>query len=80
MGVKKEEVMKLLKVEDKPGEDGELNKGNAVTADVKTVTKMARRVGAHVTPTVFLDGIEVGEISSSWGEEKWKEWLEKNCA
>jgi len=74
-----EKVMALLKIDDQPDEKGELNSGNGVTADVKMVMKMARRIGAHVTPTVFLDGVEVGEISSSWSKEQWETWLGKNC-
>lgn len=75
-----EDMMKLLSISDKPNDKGDLNSGNGVTADVKTVTKMARRIGAHVTPTVFLDGVEVGEISSGWSKEQWQAWLQKNCA
>jgi len=74
-----EDVMKLLSISDKPNEKGDLNSGNGVTVDVRTITKMARRVGAHVTPTVFLDGVEAGEISSGWSKEQWEEWLQKNC-
>jgi protein-disulfide isomerase len=52
--------------------------GNAVTGDVKTIVKMARLTGVHVTPTVVFDGVVAGEISSGWTGEQWEEWLGKN--
>lgn len=60
-------------------EDGEgaRNGGNAVTADLKVVVKMARLVGVHVSPTVVLDGVVAEEVSSGWSGEQWMEWLEK---
>lgn len=72
------EVYKLLEISDKPAEDGSLNTGNGVTADVKTQVKMNRLVGIHVTPTVVFDGVVNGDISSSWTKEQWEEWLQKN--
>ena len=79
VGVDEGEVLTRLRVSDKPV-DGAINVGNGVTADVKTVVKMARLTGVHVSPTVILDGIVAGEVSSSWGEAEWKEWLTKNIA
>jgi len=80
VSVSEEDMMKMLRISETPDEKGELNSGNGVTVDVRTITKMARRIGAHVTPTVFLNGVEVGEISSGWSKEQWEEWLRKNCA
>ncbi|KAI7918829.1 hypothetical protein M0657_007431 [Pyricularia oryzae] len=60
-GVKEDEVYGLLAISDKPGEDGSLNSGNGVTADLKVVVKMARLVGVHVSPTVILDGVVANE-------------------
>ncbi|KAK0730335.1 hypothetical protein B0H67DRAFT_605335 [Lasiosphaeris hirsuta] len=77
-GVDEDEVYKLLAVPDVPAEDGSLNVGNAVTNDLKTVIKMARLVGIHVSPTVLFDGLVVNEISSGWTVEQWVEWLKKN--
>jgi protein-disulfide isomerase len=68
-------VYKLLEV--KNGGEAK-NAGNAVTGDVKTIVKMARLTGVHVTPTVVFDGVVAGEISSGWTGEQWKEWLGKN--
>lgn len=77
VGVDEGEVLKKLKVPSTAVE-GAYNVGNAVTVDVKTVVKMARLTGVHVSPTVILDGVVAGEVSSSWGEAQWKEWLTKS--
>jgi protein-disulfide isomerase len=78
VGVDEGEMMALLRVSDKPAEDGSLNVGNKVTDDMKGMVKAARVVGVHVSPTVFFDGIEERGISSSFSKEQWEEWLEKN--
>lgn len=44
------QVYDLLKISDKPGEDGSLNSGNGVTDAVKVQVKANRLVGVHVTP------------------------------
>ena len=75
-GVDGDEVYKLLEVSDKPGANGELNDGNAVTNDLKVVTKMNRLIGVHVTPTVVFDGV-VQDVSSGWTGDQWKEYLTK---
>ncbi|PVI03679.1 hypothetical protein DM02DRAFT_611981 [Periconia macrospinosa] len=78
VGVDENDVYKLLAISDKPGEDGSLNAGNGVTADVKVQVRQNRLVGVHVTPTVLFDGIVRDEISSGWSVEQWEEWLAKN--
>jgi protein-disulfide isomerase len=75
VGLDEEAVYKLLEIPDKPAEDGSLNVGNKVTDDLKVLVKMARLVGVHVSPTVFLDGVEAKEISSGWSADQWVEWL-----
>ena len=77
-GVNEAKVLELLWVNDKPGEDGALNIGNKVTDDVKQMVKENRVIGAHVTPTVFFNGVEERSIGSSWTAEQWEEWLDKN--
>ncbi|SPO02301.1 uncharacterized protein DNG_04974 [Cephalotrichum gorgonifer] len=77
VGVDEAEVLRRLRISDKPV-DGAYNAGNETTADVKTVVKMARLTGVHVSPTVILDGVVAAEVSSGWGEGEWKEWLTKN--
>ena len=43
-----------------------------------TITvKFSRQNGIHVSPTVLWDGLVANEISSSWGEKEWTEFLEK---
>ena len=39
--------------------------------------KFSRQNGIHVSPTVLWDGLIANEISSSWGEREWTEFLEK---
>ncbi|KAF2869431.1 hypothetical protein BDV95DRAFT_443822, partial [Massariosphaeria phaeospora] len=78
VGVDEKEVYGLLEISDKPAEDGSLNTGNGVTADVKVQVKANRLVGVHVTPTVVFDGVVAAEISSSWSVGQWEDWLEKN--
>jgi protein-disulfide isomerase len=53
--VPENEVYELLKISDKPGKDGSLNNGNAVTNDLKVLVKMNRLTGVHVTPTVVFN-------------------------
>ncbi|KJZ76981.1 hypothetical protein HIM_03858 [Hirsutella minnesotensis 3608] len=77
VGVKEDDVYALLEVSNKPSDDGSLNVGNAVTNDLKLLTKMNRVVGVHVTPTVVFDGV-LHDISSSWTGDQWNEWLTKN--
>ncbi|KAL7924120.1 thioredoxin-like protein [Trichoderma austrokoningii] len=77
VGVSEDEVYKLLAIPEKAGEDGSLNSGNAVTNDLKVVTKMNRLVGVHVTPTVVFDGV-VQDTSSGWTLDQWKEFFTKN--
>ena len=40
VGVKEGKIFELLKISDKPGEDGSLNTGNGVTTDIKLMTKV----------------------------------------
>ncbi|KAK4462186.1 hypothetical protein QBC42DRAFT_268346 [Cladorrhinum samala] len=77
-GLDEQEVYKLLEISDQPADDGSLNVGNAVTADVKLVVKTARLVGVHVSPTVIFDGVVANDVSSGWGEDQWAEWLKSN--
>ncbi|KAI5970049.1 hypothetical protein CANMA_000873 [Candida margitis] len=46
------------------------NEGNGATADVKYFTRYLRTVGVHVTPTVTVDGIVDGSVSSGSSEEE----------
>ncbi|GJE84853.1 Disulfide bond formation protein D [Phanerochaete sordida] len=53
------------------------NGGVDVTEDLKYTIKFSRQNGIHVSPTVLFDGLVANEISSSWGEKEWTEWLAK---
>ncbi|KAF9006742.1 hypothetical protein BDQ17DRAFT_1389502 [Cyathus striatus] len=61
----------LLKLKGSP------NGGTAVTDDLKYTIKFSRQNSIHVSPTVLFDGLVAPEISSSWGEKEWSEFLEK---
>lgn len=52
------------------------NAGNAVTQRLKWATKLHRISGVHVTPTVFLNGLEAGIVSSGWSPEQWRNFLD----
>eukprot|EP00566_Odontella_aurita_P016440 CAMPEP_0113564616 /NCGR_PEP_ID=MMETSP0015_2-20120614/21719_1 /TAXON_ID=2838 /ORGANISM="Odontella" /LENGTH=249 /DNA_ID=CAMNT_0000466719 /DNA_START=135 /DNA_END=884 /DNA_ORIENTATION=- /assembly_acc=CAM_ASM_000160 len=53
---------------------------NAVFPMSRQVVKFARKRGVHVTPTVFFNGIEQGQISSGWSTEEWKGFLDQALA
>ncbi|KAE9368497.1 hypothetical protein N431DRAFT_347980 [Stipitochalara longipes BDJ] len=80
VGISEQKMFDLLKISDKPAEDGSLNTGNKVTNELKVLVKMNRMQGIHVTPTVVFDGVVENGISSSFSGEQWEEWLEKNIA
>jgi protein-disulfide isomerase len=69
-GVDKEAVKALLMPTWKGG-----NEGNAMTQDIKWACQFHRTRGVHVTPTVFVNGLEASVVSSSWTEEDWKKFL-----
>ncbi|KAI6042828.1 hypothetical protein EDC04DRAFT_2563650 [Pisolithus marmoratus] len=54
---------------------GHPNGGVAVTDDLKYTIKFARQNGVHVSPTTLWDGLIASEISSSWGQKEWTEFL-----
>ena len=60
--------------------DMERVEGNAgleqVTQQLKWAVKYHRVRGVHVTPTVFINGIEADDISSSWDSAQWLNKLE----
>lgn len=70
----------MLKISEKPGEDGGLNTGNQVTNDLKVCIKQGRMMGIHVSPSVVFNGIMEPSISSSFSADDWDKWLGKNCS
>ena len=67
--VDKDAVSKLLTLQG-PG-----NAGNAMTQHIKWAAKYHRCRGVHVTPTVHVNGLEAGMISSGWNAEQWGKYL-----
>ncbi|KAJ3720568.1 hypothetical protein C8R42DRAFT_608671 [Lentinula raphanica] len=53
---------------------------NAVTDDLKYTIKFSRQNSIHVSPTVLWDGLVANEISSSWGEKEWNDFLAAKVA
>ncbi|KAK1227553.1 hypothetical protein PQX77_009462 [Marasmius sp. AFHP31] len=70
-GVNQSNFSDLLTLKSSP------NGGVDVTDDLKYTVKFSRQNGIHVSPTVIWDGIIAGEVSSSWGQKEWEEFLEK---
>ncbi|KAI0307067.1 hypothetical protein B0F90DRAFT_1622059 [Multifurca ochricompacta] len=59
----------LLKLKGTP------NGGVSVTDELKYTVKFSRQNGVHVSPSVLWDGILANEISSSWGDAEWTQFL-----
>mmetsp|Transcript_8107 Transcript_8107/g.23861 ORF Transcript_8107/g.23861 Transcript_8107/m.23861 type:complete len:203 (-) Transcript_8107:236-844(-) len=70
-GVPASDVQALLKL------TGEGNAGCAVTQEVKWYVKHHRARGVHVTPTVFVNGIEAPQAGSAWTAEQWSSLLDE---
>ncbi|KAK7696257.1 hypothetical protein QCA50_000910 [Cerrena zonata] len=73
-GNSQDAVLNLITLKSSP------NGGVDVTDDLKYTIKFSRQNGIHVSPTVLWDGLVANEISSSWGEKEWTEFLEKKVA
>ncbi|KZV86827.1 hypothetical protein EXIGLDRAFT_680576 [Exidia glandulosa HHB12029] len=56
------------------------NGGVAVTEDLKYLIKYSRQNSIHVSPTVLWNGLVANEVSSSWGEKEWTDFLEQKAA
>lgn len=70
--VKSEEILPLLK----RLSTGH-NSGNSITSEFTKVVKYHRKRGVHVTPTVYVNGIEATEISSGWTTDQWLDFLKE---
>lgn len=42
--------------------------------------RYCRKNGVHVSPTVYVNGIEDGRVSSGWTLEQWQEYFEGGLA
>lgn len=69
-GVEPAKVMQRLEL------TGTGNAGSAVTQRFKWATKLHRVRGVHVTPTVFLNGLEAGIVGSGWTPAEWSDFLD----
>mmetsp|Transcript_9619 Transcript_9619/g.24598 ORF Transcript_9619/g.24598 Transcript_9619/m.24598 type:complete len:140 (+) Transcript_9619:233-652(+) len=67
---KKEAILQKLAIAAGSG-----NSGHSMQQTLKFYVKYHRARSIHVTPTVLVNGLEAGEISSSFTEEQWMEWL-----
>ncbi|KAJ9439324.1 hypothetical protein DIPPA_09026 [Diplonema papillatum] len=63
-GLVKKEFLDLLLIYD--------DACNRVTQRLKWAVKFHRARGVHVTPTVHINGLEAGDVSSSWGKSEWE--------
>ncbi|PWY72554.1 hypothetical protein BO94DRAFT_501143, partial [Aspergillus sclerotioniger CBS 115572] len=79
VGVDEDEMIDLLRISEVIG-DGQLNSGNKVTNDIKLMVKSDRVIGVHVSPTVYFNGVEEPNISSSFTATQWEQWLAMNVA
>ena len=52
------------------------NAGTPMTQHIKWSAKYHRCRGVHVTPTVHVNGLEAGIVSSGWSGDQWKAFLE----
>jgi protein-disulfide isomerase len=71
----KDQYQSLIEYDKAKIQKGALNPGCAVTQQIKDVSRYTRSVGVHVSPTVYLDGVEQKEVSSGWTIERWDEFL-----
>lgn len=51
------------------------NGGSTAFLDLKYLAREGRQNGIHFTPTVLLNGLEDGSVSSSFGKEEWDKYL-----
>ena len=63
-------IMDFLTI--KPGSG---NSGNSATNMLKLCVKYHRVRSVHVTPTVFINGVEAPDVSSGWTVDQWTEKL-----
>jgi len=74
-GIDRGEVEKQLTMKSEGG-----NCGNEMTQAIKWCVKYHRTRGVHVTPTVHVNGLEAGVVSSGWTTEQWLEFLKAEGA
>ena len=50
--------------------------GTPMTQPLKWAVKYHRARSVHVTPTVYVNGLEAGVVSSGWSAEQWRAFLQ----
>ena len=75
-GLDGDKINTYLQMDPDGVKQGYKNPGSLVTPQLKVAVKLHRKRGVHVSPTVFVNGIEASDISSSWSVEQWKKYLE----
>jgi protein-disulfide isomerase len=73
--VPKEQYLALVEYDSQKIKEGAMNPGYGVTQQIKDLTRYARSVGVHVSPTVYLNGVEQTEVSSGWTMEQWDAFM-----
>eukprot|EP00924_Labyrinthula_sp_SR-Ha-C_P013039 snap_masked-scaffold_12-processed-gene-7.22-mRNA-1 protein AED:1.00 eAED:1.00 QI:0/-1/0/0/-1/1/1/0/177 len=78
LSVEQEKEMKRLMGENlKEKEKGAKNYASNISSDLKQVIKFHRSRGVHVSPTVYINGLEAKEVSSGWSQDQWLELFGK---
>ncbi|ORY77744.1 hypothetical protein BCR37DRAFT_382641 [Protomyces lactucae-debilis] len=73
--ITREELLSLLSIDKTAPGKTPTNGGNRVTDLLKQQIKLGRQTGIHVSPTVLVNGLVEGKISSSWTPEDWCTYL-----
>jgi protein-disulfide isomerase len=72
VGIDKKAFLDLVSV---PASNTPKNAGSKITNDLKAFIRVSRQNGIHVSPTVVVDGVVAGDISSSFTAEQWVDKL-----
>lgn len=77
VGVNESKFLDLLTINPagSPDETGK-NGGNKVTDLLKVQVKLGRQNGIHVSPTVLLNGVVDGSVSSSFTKDDWQKYFD----
>jgi protein-disulfide isomerase len=73
--VPKETYLAMVAYDPQKIKEGSKNPGCAITQQIKDLTRYSRRVGVHVSPSVYLNGEEQTKVSSGWTMEQWEAFV-----
>eukprot|EP00967_Tisochrysis_lutea_P096877 scaffold142045_cov34-Tisochrysis_lutea.AAC.1 len=65
----------VKKVESMLQPKGDSHAGNQAMQQMKWITKGHRSRAVHITPTVYVNGVEASIVSSGWSGEQWEKFL-----